>query len=762
MRAHRRLAGFAILAALWAFAAQAEDARDRNAALDYLGRGSAAFRVGDLAAATQNWSRAIDMCRVIGAADLETQALVRRGEAYRLEGHYRDAASDLHAALTKADQSGDRTLIAASSGALGNLALLSRRSAVAEPLLQRSRETARGLQDPDILAAAANDMGNLYTATARPDQAAAAYDEAIAAADRAHDEALAATAETNAARLAASRKRDQQAATHLARAVARLDHLAPSYAGGLALVSAGAVVFEQNGPLTADNQRLASDAFERAEAIAKGTKNATLSSLALGSLGRLYERGGQLTQAAVWTERALFAAQQTSAPELLFRWEWQQARLEHRLGHDEAALAGYRRAVADLQRIRSDIPVEYSSGRSSYLSTYGPVYLEFADLLLRQAALGPAQTGALRREARDAVEALKESELQDYFRDSCVTNFEAKRRSIDTVAAGTAILYPIVLPDRLELLVSIGQEEHQFTIAVPEARLRDEVQQLRVLLEKRTTNEYLPLAQALYAQVIKPIEPLLAADHIGTLVIVPDNVLRLVPFAALHDGSQFLIERYATAIAPSIHLVDPKPLTSENRDSLVLGLSRSVQGFAGLPNVKREISEVHKINGGTSLLDEQFSRGRFEAELKGSPYNVVHVASHGEFGSDPSRTFVLAFDGKLTMDDLEQTIKFGELRESALELLTLDACQTASGDDRAALGLAGVALKAGARSALATLWFISDRASSELVVRFYRALKETRVSKAEALRMAQRDMIADPRFSHPAYWAPFLLIGNWL
>jgi CHAT domain-containing protein len=203
-------------------------------------------------------------------------------------------------------------------------------------------------------------------------------------------------------------------------------------------------------------------------------------------------------------------------------------------------------------------------------------------------------------------------------------------------------------------------------------------------------------------------------------------------------------------------------VTGENRDALALGLSKAVAGYASLPNVKKEVAEIQEINGGKTLLDEQFSRVRFEGELKGSPYNVVHIASHGEFGSDPSKTFVLTYDGKLTMDDLERTIKYGELRESALELLTLDACQTASGDDPAALGLAGIALKSGARSALATLWFISDKASGELVVHFYQALRARTVSKSQALQAAQRDLLADPRFAHPAYWAPFLLIGNWL
>jgi CHAT domain-containing protein len=757
----RRIYVLAAALLFWAVGAQAQGGGDRNTALDYLGRGTAAFRVGDMVAATQNWSRAIEMCRLIGAPDLEAQALVRRGEAYRVEGHFRDADTDLRAALAKAEQSGDRALIAASSGALGNLALLSRRSAVAEPLLQRSRDTARTLPDRGILAAAANDIGNLYAATDRADQAAAAYDEAIAAADAAHDEALAATAETNAARLA-MRRNSAAAAGYLSRAVARLERLTPSYAGGLALISAGSVVFERDGAPSAENQRLAYAAFQKAAAIGEGSKNAILTSLALGNLGRLYERSGQFAEATAMTQRALFAAQQTGAPELLFRWEWQNARLARSQGQVDAALAGYRRAVTDLRQVRQDIPVEYRSGRSSYLTTYGPVYLEFADLLLRRSAAEPARSTALMREARDTVEALKESELQDFFRDSCVTSFEAKRRSIDAVAAGTAVLYPIVLADRLELLVSFGQEQRQFTIALPEARLREEVQQFRIFLEKRTTNEFLSLAQTLYGQIIRPIEPLLSANRIGTLVIVPDNVLRLIPFGTLHDGDHFLIERYATAIAPSLHLIDPKPLTSENRDALVLGLSQAVGGYAGLPNVKREVAQVQEINGGKSLIDEQFSRVRFEGELKGSPYNIVHIASHGEFGSDPSKTFVLTFDGKLMMDDLERTIKYGELRASALELLTLDACQTASGDDRAALGLAGIALKSGARSALATLWFISDRASGELAVHFYRALKAGGVSKAQALQTAQRELIEDPRFAHPAYWAPFLLIGNWL
>jgi CHAT domain-containing protein len=176
----------------------------------------------------------------------------------------------------------------------------------------------------------------------------------------------------------------------------------------------------------------------------------------------------------------------------------------------------------------------------------------------------------------------------------------------------------------------------------------------------------------------------------------------------------------------------------------------------------QEVAGVHAIEGGKMLVDGAFTEAGFAAELKSVPYNLVHIASHAEFSTDPKETFVLAHDGRLTMDDLETDIKFDERRNSALELLVLSACETASGDDRAALGLAGVALKAGARSAVASLWYISDQASGELVIDFYRELRSGRVSKAQALQAAQRRLIEGERYAHPAYWAPFLLIGNWL
>ena len=626
---------------LYIASAAAQVESSRAAALDYLGRGTAAFRAGDIVAATRDWSEAIRLCRLNAAPDLEAQALARRGEAYRIEGYFRDASSDLQAALAKAEQSRDQALVAASSGALGNLAFMSRRTAVAELLLKRARDLASRLRDPAILAASNNDLGNLYASTGRPTEAATAYAEAVTSAEAAHDDALAATAETNAARLALRRKDATQATALLTRAVDTLERSPASYNRGMALISAGSAVFEGEDRIPADAQAVASRAFRHAAENADSLRNANL-----------YERENRLEEASSLTDRAAFAAQQASAPELSFRWDWQRARLARRRGQTDTALTSYRRAVAELQSVRQDIPVEYRDGRSSYRATFGPVYLEYSDMLLRQASSDPAQAAPLIREARDTVEKLKETELQDYFRDTCVTSFLAKQRSIETIAPGTAVIYPIALPERLELLVSLGDEQRQFTSPIPEATLRDEVQHFRALLEKRTTNEYLVPARQLYDQLIRPMEAVLTAHHINTLVIVPDYTLRTIPFAALHDGRDFLMDRYATAIAPSLHLTDPRPLKSAPGTALVLGISKSVQGYVDLPNVATEVAAVHEIEGGDELLNDQFSRARFEAELRRVPYNIVHIASHGQFGNDPSQTFVLAFDGQLTMDDL--------------------------------------------------------------------------------------------------------------
>jgi len=367
------------------------------------------------------------------------------------------------------------------------------------------------------------------------------------------------------------------------------------------------------------------------------------------------------------------------------------------------------------------------------------------------------------REARDVIESLRSAELEDYFQDQCVNLLKSKITSIEQISETAAVVYIIPLPDRTELLVSLKSGIKRVKSPVANEALADVAHDFRVNLEKRTTYEYLEQAKQLYDWLIKPLEALLANSKIDTLVFIPDGALRNIPMAALNDGENYLIQKYAVAVTPGLTLMEPKTFKKESVVLVANGLSDGVQGFTPLQFVPQEMSSLKKLFGGTELMNKQFVKTNVDKEFAQANYSIVHIASHGHFDSDVKKTFVLTFDSKLTLDELEQLIRPAQLRDKPVELLTLSACQTAAGDDRAALGLAGVAIKAGARSAFATLWFVNDESSALLVSDFYLQLRDhPDISKAKALQAAQVKLLADPRYAHPCYWAPYLLIGNWL
>jgi CHAT domain-containing protein len=497
--------------------------------------------------------------------------------------------------------------------------------------------------------------------------------------------------------------------------------------------------------------------------IASGLGDARAESFALGHLGELYAAAGRVADAMRLTRRALFLAQIDESHDALYRWHWQIGRMEAAVGRSDEAMAAYERAIVSLRVVRADLMADLRAIRASWRDVAGPLYLEYADLLLRRAAAVPPPQGKpWLVKARNTVEQLKAVELEDYFQDECVASLRAKKKSLDDLGAGTAVLYPILLSDRVEMLISLPGEIHQVRLDTDGHRLGEEVLALRRLLEKRTTHQYLPHAKALHARLIGPVESLIAAAGVHTLVFIPDGPLRGLPLAALHDGKKFLVERYAIAVAPGLTLVEDAAGKEGQRGSTLSGgITESVQDFPALPYVEPEMQAVQSYYGGKTLKDAQFLIPRFEQELRQASYSVVHIASHGQIESDPRKSFLLAYDGRITMDHLEDYLKFSRLRAESVDLLTLSACRTAAGDDRAALGLAGMAVKAGARSALATLWYVSDQASSMLVTEFYRVMSAGGIGKAAALRQAQRTVLADPRYRHPSYWAPFLLIGNW-
>jgi CHAT domain-containing protein len=361
---------------------------------------------------------------------------------------------------------------------------------------------------------------------------------------------------------------------------------------------------------------------------------------------------------------------------------------------------------------------------------------------------------------------MKTAEIRDYFQDACLgSDSAAKKLELASLSPKTAVLYPILLPDRIEILLNLTSGIQQFVVQKDENTLKNEVNEFRFELETKNTQDFLPYAQQLYQWLLAPLAATLQQNEIDTLIFVPDGVLRTIPLAALHDGQQFLVEKYALAIVPGMTLTyQPRAISWDNAKILLSGLSEAVQNYAPLVNVEQEVNTIHKLypDNSTVLLNEQFTVKTFSNALTNNSFSVVHIASHGVFNSDPHKTFLLTHEGQLDMNSLERLIQLNRADANSMDLLTMSACQTAAGDDQAALGLAGIALKAGAKSALATLWFVDDQATMELVIEFYRQMQSGKLSKAQALQNAQKKLLKQSRYEHPIFWAPFLLVGNWL
>ncbi len=722
---------------------------------------------GDFEQATLSWREAARLYEAEQKFSEQSSALIHLAQAYQALGHYRDALQNLESALALADKSNDRTQLAIARATLGNVYIATGPLETARKHLDEGLRLARELKNQDVSAIILNNLGNLLTQQKKYTEALAAYKESVSLASVGNNHSLVATALVNAATASTNINQHKEAKALLDKALDQMAALEPSHDKAAGLVNIGLGYFDLRPNLPDAKESLlllAHKALSEAATTAESIGDRRMSSYAWGHLGSLYEDEQRYQEALQLTRRATFAAQQVNAPESLYRWEWQTGRLLRKIGTIDDAIGAYRRAVRTLQSIRPELSVSYGAPQTSFRESMGPVYFELVDLLLQRAASlqDRDQVGPYLIEARETIELFKAAELRDYFRDDCVDTALSKITTLDVVAQTAVVIYPILLADRTELLLSLPSGLKRVSVPVGAATLTEEVRQLRRRLEKRTTREYLPHAQKLYDWLIRPLEADLAASPIDTLVFVPDGALRTIPMTALHDGKQFLIAKYAVGITPSLNLSDPRPLKRENMKVLAVGVTEAVQGFPALPNVAAELQQMHTLLGSQNLVNREFLAANLEKKLKDEEFTIVHVASHGEFGNDVENTFLLTFDDKLSLDRLNQMVGVFRFRDDPLELLTLSACDTAAGDDRAALGLAGMAIKAGARSALATLWNINDEATVGLVLDFYREVKNPAISRAVALQRAQLKLIENPRYEHPGYWSAFLMINNWL
>ncbi|PSB33069.1 CHAT domain-containing protein [Stenomitos frigidus] len=506
-------------------------------------------------------------------------------------------------------------------------------------------------------------------------------------------------------------------------------------------------------------------------------------SFALGYLGHAYEIDGRCSEALPLTRQALALAQSHKALDIAYRWEWQTGRLYRDLATTpianrdkqaiatspeyQNAIAAYKAAFATLQSLRRDLAAGNADAQFNFQEqTEEPIYREFVDLLLRPTT--PSQDNLA--QARAVIESLQIAELENFLQEPCVaSNAESIDRVADEANSTTAALFPIILKDRIEVILKLPRQKDliHYSYAITEAQVSETIEQFHQKLQLDYGFETVKVeAKAVYDWLLAQGRTQLDTAKIDTLVFVPDSKLRNVPMSALYDGKQFLVENFATTVALNLQLQNPKPLPKQLR---VLAASltdppANFANFAKLENVNKELTAI--ANAGITVIpiqDKQFTTQAFNQKINQSSFSIVHLATHGQFSSDPQKTFLLTASGSIKVDDIGTLFRTRGLnRTDEIELLVLSACETASGDNRATLGIAGTTVRAGARSAIASLWSLDDESSVELMKQFYQQLGKGSISRAEALRQAQLALIKSEQYAYPRYWAPLILLGNWL
>ena len=555
-------------------------------------------------------------------------------------------------------------------------------------------------------------------------------------------------------------------------------------------------------------------------------------SYALGYLGQTYYQQWQqldplaqqgfegetlLNQATQSTQQSLLLASEAS--EISYLWQSQLGNLLKEQGDVKGSISSYMAAFNTLQSLRTDLNKNNQDLQFDFRQEIEPVYKSLADLLLKTdlseqeleslVVLNPQTTKRqskikLQKNrlelAQTIIESLQLAELDNFFQDPCLEETDVAVK-IDDLDNQAAVIYPIIFPDRLEVLLSLPKQPlQQITIAIGEAEFNETLDRLYDNLYNESINnsainifrtiplnakevedntqKLLPILTQLYQWLIQPFESDLNSSQIETLVFVLNERLQRIPMAALYDGEKYLIENYGVALVPSLQLksINPKQLKQDPLNILAAGVSQKIelegQIFPALNKVPEELNQIEaNCPNCQKLLNEEFTAERLESELKEQSYNVVHLATHGLFSSNPEKTFIITGNGEsINIDRLSELLSVE--KTNIPELLVLSACNTATGDERAILGLAGVAVRSGASSTIASLWPVGDEFTANLMEQFYQEFKKPNVKKVNALQDAQLSLINflknNPRFektqnllSHPYYWAPYVLVGNW-
>ncbi|NEQ05991.1 MAG: CHAT domain-containing protein [Moorea sp. SIO4E2] len=709
-----------------------------------LGQGSKALSI---------WQETSAIYQDIGDLTKFTESQIYQVQALRVLGLYHKATKTLTEIQETLQDQPDSALKSTALQYLGDVLRRVGKFKESKAILQQSLAIAENLRDQTLIADNLISLGN--TARLKGDTA-----DALEFYQRVVEESPLADmkiqGQLNQLSIVIAQQEWSQARELLPAIDNSLTKLSPSKTAINARINLAKILFKgKNNQLTNPNDIAIylADALKLARTL--GDKRAEAE--AIGNLGRLYEYNQRLEEAQDLTEKALLIAQEIQAPDLAYQWQWQLGRILNLKQDKKNAIAAYAQSVQTLKSIRSDLVAISSDIQFGFRESVEPVYRELVGLLLE-----PNASQENLKQARDVIESLQLAELDNFFRDACL---DAKPVNLDEIDPNAAIFYTIILPDRLEVIVTLpGQPLRQITTNLPQPEIEQQLASVNINIINSWRGLRKDNLQTIHDWLIGPIEAELAKSNIRTLVFIPDGALRNIPMSVLYDGERYSIEKYSIAVAPSLQLIDSQPLVRQNVSALTAGLTeaRPHLPLPPLPGVKVELENIKGQVPSLILLNESFTESNFNTVVNSSGYEIVHLATHGQVSSVAEETFLLTWDDVINLNELNTLISADQKQENPIELLVLSACTTAVGDSRAALGLAGIAVRGGARSTIASLWTADDLATTELMTRFYQRLATGQVTKAEALRQAQLELLQSEAFNHPIYWSAFILLGNWL
>ena len=481
---------------------------------------------------------------------------------------------------------------------------------------------------------------------------------------------------------------------------------------------------------------------------------------------RLAFAAGNAKAARRLMEQALLDESQRPLPARLPAWRLRLAEFDP--ANREAHIAA---AYDALEAVRPLLPrFDPLTEETSFSLYMRPVFESAVDV---QLAGAEGDQGLVRvRAAQTIVEAYRQAELQSVFGAECLPPRDGLTPA--TLAAGEVLLYPILLPDRLELLYLAGGEGGATFRRLAPNRSVDRqaisrlVETVVLSLSYDEDDKWRAASRQLYDLLIKPIEGKLKPG--SELAIVPDGALRSLPFSALLDAdNHFLIQKTRVSVAPSLAYSQPGSSDPRRREqllaaSLEMEVNLPAGDFEKLTGTGQEAKDAAIVDGKRirrSWVIENFRKADLIKALTTEDIDVLHLATHASFNGRSDRAFIVVNGEVILLSELRQILGANRARGDELDLLVLSACETAVGDDEASMGLAGAAVQAGSKSAIASLWPVNDQGTAELMKDFYRFYRQGR-SKSEALRQAQLTMIGQGGANaDPNAWAAFTLLGAW-